>query len=1108
MKTFAVLIPHTSAIAAGILRKMSMPRLICVFAILAVSFLSTSRLHAQATASMVGTVHDSTGAVVPGASVTALNRDTGFSRTVVTNSQGSYEITSVPTGPYTLTAVLKGFKQSLVPNFVLQVEQKALIDITLSPGAVTQTVNVTEAPTLIQTENSSLGQVITHQQIVDLPLNGSHVTQLTELTPGAITSNTKGGPSAASNTGFTTVAVSGGQSEKTEFILDGITDTEQLYNGIQFEPSVDFVQEFKVLSNSFPAEYGRGSAEVLMSTRSGTNQIHGTVFEFLRNNAMDALPYFAAKGTSTAPLRRNQFGGAIGGPILKNRLFYFLNYNGVRLDQPQEENQIVPSSTLRSGDLSGLVGPAAHDPFTLQPFPNNQIPKQELDAAAQFFLNPDIIPLPNQPDGLHYIWGGAATSNTDQGDIRIDYQISQKDSLFGRFSINDNLQYSPGGLPAFGGTTNTINTQNIGVGYTHIFTPNLLNNLRIGYGHLLYENSPQGLGKNYTAEAGILGFEETSKIFPGYPYLSLGSNYAPVNGNPYSPLINPTTTWELSDIVSWNKGKHSLSMGVDARRFHLSSTNSAYSRGYFAFQGGFTGNQFTDFLTGFPGFGLRDFPRNTFGERDFGIPLFIQDDWKATNNLTINLGLRYDFALAPVQDLAQNAYFDINTGKFIVSVYKNGMPNLMTQQVAQTAYDQYSSDIVTAAQAGISNNLQTISKKDFAPRIGFAFRPFDNDTTVIRGAYGVFYTLMPGNPTVSQAIINVPFIEDSSLNAPATPSASSNFENFFNFPFGAGGAVYISAKDLNIRPPYNQEWNLAVQRELVRNLAVTVAYAGNKGSRLEKDIPLNEATPSADPSAPLGPRRAWPAFGEGDNFTNIGNSIYNALQITLEKRASSGFTFLSAFTWSKLINDMNIDDEGPVQNPQNLGLDRGLGSQDVKFRSVTSVIYALPFGRGMRFGSNISRPLDLALGGWRFGAIVQAQSGTPFTPTMEADPANTGYSYDQRPNRNGSGKLSNPTIAKWFDYTAFSVPANGTFGTSGRNILRGPGLDNWDISLLKDFHFNQRIYAEFRAEAYNVFNHPQFYNPNTDIEAGPGVAGTITSATGSRQMQVALKIYF
>jgi hypothetical protein len=1107
MRKFFVLMPPLFAIPHGILRKPSISRFTCVFAILVVSCLCTVRLHAQATASMVGTVHDSAGAVVPGASVTALNPDTGFTRTVVTNSQGFYEITSMPTGPYTLTAVLKGFKQSQVPNIVLQVEQKALVDITLSPGAVTQTVNVTEAPTLIQTESSSLGQVITHQQIVDLPLNGSHVTQLTELTPGAITSNTKGGPGAGSNTGFTTVAVSGGQSEKTEFILDGITDTEQLYNGIQFEPSVDFVQEFKVLSNSFPAEYGRGSAEVLMSTRSGTNQIHGTVFEFLRNNAFDALPYFAAKGTSTAPLHRNQFGAAVGGPILRNRLFYFLNYNGVRLNQPEEKNQIVPSAALRSGNLNGLIGPPAHDPFTLAPFPSNQIPTGELDAAAQYFLNPAIIPLPNQPDGVHFIYGPSATSNTDQGDIRIDYQMSPKDSFFGRFSINDNLAISPGGLPAFGGTTNTINTKNIGVGYTHIFTPNLLNNLRLGYGHLLYENSPQGLGTNYTTQAGILGFDQTSKVFPGYPYLSLG-NYASVNGNPYSPLINPTTTWELSDIVSWIKGRHSLSMGVDARRFHLTSTNSAYSRGYFTFSGGFTGNQFADFLTGFPNFGLRDFPRNTFGERDFGIPLFIQDDWKVTSKLTLNLGLRYDLALAPVQDLAQNSYFDITTGKFIVSTYKNGLPNLSTQQVAQTAYDQYSSDIVTPKQAGISNNLQTISKKDFAPRIGFAYRPFDNDTTVIRGAYGVFYTLMPGNPTVSQAIINVPFIEDSSLNAPATPSASSNLENFFNFPFGAGGSVYISAKDLNIRPPYNQEWNLAIQRELVRNLAITVAYAGDKGSRLEKDIPLNEATPTADPSAPLGPRRAWPAFGEGSNFTNIGNSIYNALQITLEKRASSGFTFLSAFTWSKLINDMNLSDQMAVQNPQNLSLDRGLGSQDVKFRSVTSLIYALPFGRGMRFGSNISRPLDLVAGGWRFGAIVQAQSGNPFTPTMEADPANTGYAYDQRPNRNGSGKLSNPTIARWFDYTAFSVPANGTFGTSGRNILRGPGLDDWDISLLKDFHFNQRIYAEFRGEAYNVFNHPQFYNPNTDIQAGPGVSGRITSATGSRQLQVGIKIYF
>ncbi len=1075
-----------------------------LFASFALSCLFTVGLYAQSTATIVGTVRDSSGALVVGANVTAQNQDNGFTRVATTNAQGSYEMDSVPIGHYTLKAERSGFSQSEVPNVVLDVAQQALVDIKLNPGNVGQTVTVSSAPTLIQTEASSLGQVIDNKKIVDLPLNGRDFTQLVSLTPGALTSATPGGPAAASNTGFTTVSVSGGQSEKTEFLLDGISNQEQLYNGVQFSPSIDFLQEFRVLSNSFSAEYGRGSAIVLIGSRSGGNQIHGTVFEFLRNDALDAVNYFSV---GKPPLRRNQFGASVGGPIIKNHLFYFLNYEGTRLDNPVTSTVLVPTQAERSGNLSDLVTPAKPiiNPLTNTPFPGNQIPKSQLDGVAQFMLN--YVPTPNLSGGL-FSYNSADTRNVDQGNVRIDYQVSSKDSLFARYSLNDISIVSPGPVPQNGGLTVTVNTRNQGYSYTRIFSPNLLNQARFGYAHLYFANSPQGLGTNYTTQAGILGFNQTSSLYPGFPQFDVGSYVGGtlVSGNLYAPLINPTTTFELSDTLSWNKGKHSFTMGVDVRRFHLTSTNAAFSRGRFSFNGQYSGNALADFLLGYPDQGYRDYPRDIFGERVLNYPVFFQDDWKVSANLTLNLGLRYDLASANKQDLGQNSFFDINRGVWVVSTYKNGQINLSTQQVAQAAYSAYSQYIITAQQAGIDNNLQTMSKKNVAPRVGFAFRPLGNDTTVIRGGYGIFYTLSPGNPTVSQAIINLPFITDEVVpnQKTATGAPLYNTENFFNSSF-TSGPPYLSAQDLKIRPPYDQEWNLAVQRELKAGLALQVAYVGNKGTRLEKDVPLNYASVGGLPnSGTRQSRRKYPQFGNGDLFTMEGRSIYNALQVTLEKRLTSGLTFLSAYTYSNFMNDMNIDDEMTVQNPLNLELDYGLGSQDVKHRSVTSFSYALPIGRGMQFLSSIPRPVDLVVGGWRVGGIAQFQTGSPFTPTMEANPTDTDYAT--RPNRIGSGSLANKSINRYFDVSAFQVPAPGQIGNSGRNILRGPGLDDWDLSLLKDFHFTERLYAEFRAEAFNTFNHPHFNSPTTDIQSP--VAGQILSAGDPRELQVAMKVYF
>jgi hypothetical protein len=1118
----------------GTNKRVSVAHRVYVFPLLLLLCLCLTPLYAQTTASLVGSVHDSSGALVPKAKVSMRNPNTGFSLQVSSDSEGNYTMSSLPIGSYTLTAESKGFKQAQVANIILQVAQQARIDLVLVPGDVTQTVTVTDTSSLIQTETSSLGQVIDNKQIVDLPLNSRHVTQLIGLTAGALTSPVVGsgnapnaGSAAAQNTGLTTATVSGG-GEKTEFILDGLTNSESFFNGIQFEPSEDFVQEFRILSNGFPAQYGRGSAVVLMTTKGGTNQYHGTAFEFIRLDTpgfrTDAKNYFAAPGTALASLRQNQFGGSVGGPILKNRLFFFLNYDGTRSSIPTTKNISVPDANLRAGNLdSTLLGPAAVDPFSGLPFPlnasgNHQVPASYLNAASAFFLNPAILPLPNQPDNIHFIFSPARTNNVSQGNVRIDYQIGAKDTVFGRYSISDGTSYNPGAAPAFGGITGQVNGKNIAIGYAHIFSAKLLNQFHFGVAHFYAASSYQGLGTNYTQQAGILGFEQTSVQYPGFPTLFPG-DYQSVTGNAFKPLINPTQTYQLSDLVTWVKGNHTLTMGLEVTRWHGTSSNPGPgATGFFGWDDAeYSGNGFVDYLIGLPDNGTRNFPRNIFGQKDFSSPLFIQDDWRITKNLTLNLGLRYDLSAAPVADFAQNSYFDLKTGHFIVSVYKNGQPNLVTQGIAQDAYNIFSASIVTAAQAGLSNNLQTMSKKTFAPRVGFAYRPFDNSKTVIRGAYGIFYDVMGVNQSVSQAFDNIPFLYDTKKVLPSGRGVylnpSKNFENFFNFPFGTGGGPTINDADLNIHPPYNQQWNLAVQQELANNLSLTAAYVGNKGTHIEQLLPLNYPVWSGGVN--LG--RPYPTFGGGSNSTNVGNSGYNGLQLTLEKRYSYGLQLLSAFTWSKYIDEGSWDEQtvpgefAGVVNPAVIGSNRGLGAEDIKLRWVTSAIYALPFGRGMRFGSNIPRPVDYLIGGWRLSTIGTLQSGSPFTPTASTQPFGSGAGYGTLPNRIGSGILSHPTVLKWFDATAFTpVPTNaGVYGTSGRNILRGPGGDIWDASLFKDFHFTDSTYLELRTDAFNVFNHPWFGQPATNIQSA--TVGQITStavSTNSRELQGSLKIYF
>ncbi len=1060
------------------------------------TFVTAAMAVADPTATIVGRVTDASGAVVQQVTVSAVNTATSLERHTLTSDTGDFEIPLLPiTGSYTLTATKAGFQTQQISGIVLQVDQQARFDIKLNVGNVSQKIEVVESAPLVNTDNATVGQVIDNKTIVELPLNGRNFTQLATLTPGAI----EGSP--GSNTGFTTISVNGGQAPKTEFLLDGISNQEQLYNGVQFTPSVDAIQEFKVEGNAFSAEYGRGDAVINATIKAGTNQFRGVLWEFLRNDALDARNFF---DNAKTPYRQNQFGGTLGGPIVRNKTFFFVNYEGTRIVRGLTSNTPVPSAALRSGDFSSL-GTAIHNPQTGASFPGNTIPSGLIDPSSAFFLK--FIPLPNTAAGS-FVYGAPYNSNVDQGNIRGDHRFSDSDTLFARYSVNNIHAFNPGIFPQVGGVSDDIRTQNAALDEVHIFKPTIINDLRLGYGRMYSTNSPQGLGTNYTTQAGITGFEQTSINFPGFPSLSISGYGTLINGNPYSPLTNPSNMYEIIDGMTWIKGAHTIRFGADLRRYEFTSTNSANSRGAFSFSGSYSGDAFADYLLGYPSSGFRDFPRNLFGEDQLNHAFYVQDDYKVTSRLTLNLGLRFEYnpAFQELQD--QAADFDQQTGKIIVALYK-GSINLTTQQVAKFGYPQYANDIITPSQANLPNKLR-FDQYNWAPRLGLAFRPSDNNNTVIRAGFGVFYLLQSGNNTVSYPIINPPFILDESKSQTTVNGVPTlRMENFFE-PFTVNtqfNSPLVFSYDPRNQTPYVTEWNFTVQRKLGNNMALDIGYLGSKGTHLEMITPGNVPPINPNDTRTYQERVPFPQFGGSSYLANQNNSTYHALQVKLQKRFSSGLSFLASYTLSKSIDGTSDPGGDRIQDPFDLHSMKGVSDYDIPQRLVVSYGYELPFGHGKRFMNSAPWLVDELFGGWQVVGITTFQSGFPFTPFLASnDPGNVNFAYDIRPNVIGNPSVPNCTPAECFNVAAFGVPAPFTFGNAGRNILRGPGTQNWDFSVLKNFHIGETRYLQFRSEFFNIFNHANFNNPNPYVDTPQ--AGQIFSAKDPRIIQFALKLYF
>jgi hypothetical protein len=1095
-------------------------------------------LHAQVdTATIVGVVTDSSGGVVPGVAVSATDVETNTTVATKTDGSGNYAITPLKIGRYNVTAEAQGFKKESKLGLVLQVQDRLRVDFTLQIGSVTESIDIQAETPLVQTESSALGNVVDSRQITMLPLNGRDYTQLATLTTGVIKITENGGgingaTSATNGNAGGAFSVNGTRGNLNNFMLDGIDNNSNDNASNVLRTNVDAIAEFKIQTSNYSAEFGRsGGAVINASIKSGTNQFHGTVFEFLRNSSLDSRDFFEPRDQPKIPFKQNQFGGTFGGPIQKNKLFFFVDYQGTRVRAARTNIATLPSPAQVNGDFSGILGsqvgtdalgrpvfsneifdPSStrtvngaivrdgfgFDPISGQPMPGraNIIPVSRLDPIAHNIAS--LYPGPTKTDATanNYVFNAPGRENVDQADARGDYSISTRQQLFARFSISERTRFQAPPLPglADGGSYSTGNylesTRGGALGYTFTISPTMVNEFRGGVSRNHYSDNIPAYGQNYPpAGLAVPGVPNNSSI--NGLTLFQPSGYQRIGEPGYTPTLSTTQEIQYSDTLSLVAGKHTIKLGPQVRFSQFNLFQVGQPRGRFSFSGEFTssspsagdesGNGMADMLLGLPTTSVIS-TLTYFGNRQRTYGGFVQDDFKITRSLTLNLGLRYDYTTPIFESHDRQSNFDFATAQLVV-----------------------------AGKNGASRGLVGTDKNDFAPRIGLAWSPFKSQKTVFRAGYGRFFSyqeIRTGDPL--QLAYNLPFFfEPSFVSDGVTPllTVSGGFP-----PLSISQAKFagVTSNDWRLHAPVIDEWNVNIQQQLPANILFEIAYVGSKGTHLQVLVDHNQ-DPVPGPGD-VQARRPYPQYGPFTSIENHGNSSYHSLQLKAEKRLSAGLLFLSSFTFSKSINDQpEICCNGPwPQNSYNLKAEKGPSDFDNRFRWVSSFDYELPLGRGRRF-LNQSRAMDLALGGWHVGGIVTFRSGFYFSPLMGYDPSNTGSNGLLRTDRVANGNLPsdqrNPDL--WFDTNAFPVPTGYTFGNAGKNILEGPGGATADISVRKVFALTERTNLEFRAESFNLFNHPTFAQPDNYITDGPGAAGVITATViPQRQIQLSLKLRF
>jgi Carboxypeptidase regulatory-like domain/TonB dependent receptor-like, beta-barrel len=1098
--------------------RLSRGPLVTLVALTVVTFWTTSAV-AQ-TARITGTVTDPTKAVVPGATLTIVNSETNDARVAVSNERGQYEVPFLPSGRYTVTCELQGFQKMRREGITLETDQEIRVDFDLHSGAITESVLVVGTPVLAS-DTSSVGQVVTGQTISDLPLNGRNFLQLARLATGVLES--AAGDRAAEGGAF---VANGARSVLNSFMLDGVDNNarivdQQNSSNVVSQPSVDALSEFSIQTNNFSAEYGQAAGAVINATiRSGTNTIRVVGFEFLRDDAFDARNPFAAPSEEKR-LSRHQYGGTLGGPVRRDRTFFFASWETTDENRGTDYRQTVPTLAQRAGDFRGFVNNQGrpviiYDPATTRPNPNgtgfvrdpfteNQIPASRIQSIPRRLL--DLLPEPNLPDLTgNYVVTRDAVRMRHQLDTRVDQSFSTNSKLYVRYSLTNRDDGIPGPYDApLIGTTQfqqAIKEQlahNVAIGQTQVLGRNRVNELRLGYNRIRDDLFPW-VTDTTPAGFGFIGIPEVPGV-TGLPRIAIGG-FSNIGEAAFLPNFKISEVAQAGDTFSFLQGRHAFKAGANYRFIRSFFNISGQARGFYNFTGGFSqnpqsransGSGLADFLLGIPA--TTQLSRTLLGDiRYHYVAGYLQDDWRVSARLTLNVGVRYELFTHPYERNGQQANLLLDQMKLIY--VNDNVPSSTPAAFATTIPD------------GVSKTtLMRLDTNNLAPRLGFAYKL--RDRTVVRGGAGIFYgdhpTIgasgrLPANPPYQ---VNVTYATDS-----ITPIVTLDS----GFPANALDPVFSSFLTLNAWDPDAPQaqayhWNTNVQHEFPW-VVVEVGYTGSHGTKLSVNW---------DPNAPLpGPgsvasRRPFPQFGGINGLKYDGTSDYHAGHVRVERRLRHGLSIIGHYTYAKSI-DLGganfISGDLVYRDPRNIKLDRGLSSFDVRHNMVLSYIWDIPVGRGRRLDVQNSW-LNAIAGGWQFNGITTARSGTPFTPSLSFNPAQSGHA---RPDRIGDGNLprGQRSADRWFDPSAFVAAVPFNIGNAGRNILIGPGVFNTDFGLFKRFtvgNAGRHRAVQIRIEAFNVFNEPHYAQPSATVDLLE--AGRITAIVGTmREMQLGVKVLF
>jgi hypothetical protein len=1031
-------------------------------------------------ATLSGAVRDSSNAVIPKARVTLTHLTTGVTVTVATTGEGAYLATNLAPGEWAIEAEAPGF-QRFAETVRLDVGQRARLDFTLTVGGIEQTVRVEGVKPLLNTESAVLGSVVDQNFIAKLPLairNWDDLLALVAGVQGDRYTEESGGGTSAGRTGG--VNVHGIRSLQNNFLLDGV-DNNSISENVQelstqvSRPSVDAINEFKVVTSPYSAEFGRSpGAAVSVSTKSGTNALRGTAYEYYRNAKFDSISFFANRAGQPKPdNNQNQYGANLGGPLQRDRAFFFFDFEGTRIAKGTTHLTHVPTLDERNGIFTSTIV----DPLTGLPFPNNTIPASRIDPVGQKLLS--YFPAPNIAGANNFIRLPNVEDRPDRYTTRIDLHSSQNDNVFGRYIYTNRFRFIPGdfggiadGTSSSSGGSQQMNSHGFVLGWTKVLSGSAVNEFRLSWARARSTAAQEPLGLNTSSALGLKGVPDDPRYSGGLPGTSL-SSCCRIGSADFHPKFQNTDQFEYLDTLSKVAGSHQVKVGVDLM-MPMKDTflDIPATRGSLTFNGRFTGNSVADALLGY----VQAAQISTYYEvnqRHWATSFFAQDDWKAASNLSINLGLRYDFITPALEAQNRITNFDPATGTVIVA--KDG-----------SFYDR---------------GLVHPDTNNVAPRLGLVYNAAEH--TVLRAGYGIFYNLFDRIGSEDQLALNPPGLINNSVNTNSTTTPVFFLKDGFPVSFLTTidySRIRLRVVDQNAQKTFYHQISGGLEHQLSEALVVSADVTTTLGRNISLLRNLNQPLNGSGP-------KPYPAFGDLEYRENKGTSTYNGLDLTFERRFHDGYSYRFAYTLSKSTDEapehLSNGGSGGQQDTNNLAAWEGPSDFDTRHRFVTTVVAELPFGKGKPLASEGVG--SAILGGWLVSGIYTARTGRPFTVVQGTN--NVGSFATGLPNRVGDGTLSDPTVDKWFDPSAFVAVPSGTFGNSSRNILRGPGWITIDMSLQRRIALG-RPEVTLRWDVFNLLNRANFSLPNRDI-ANKTTVGTITSLAGdARIMQFSMRVGF